>query len=473
MNNKRHIAVALTVAMAFFMQFLDTTAVNTALPAMAQSFGVDVIRLSTGVTAYMISLAIFIPASGWIADRFGTRTVFCSAIAFFIFSSVLCGTSRTLGQFILYRVMQGMAGAMTAPVGRLAVLKTATKEDLPIALNYITRPALVAPILGPLVGGYLTTYFSWRWIFYLNVPISIACIYFALRHIPNGDRPTRPMPFDLSGFILSGCALAGFLYGVELFSKRGMPLWIPILLIALSLMLLRGNVVHSRHVSSPLIDYSIMRIRTYRITIFTGSVSRMLIGVFPYLMPLMLQEGFGLSPFEAGSLFLATMVGNLVMKSATVWMIRKLQFRTILIGNGLISALCMGLIALLMPHTPVWMIVAVLFVTGMTRSMQFSTLTTLAFADISDAKMTSANTLYSTIQQMSIGMGVAIGAVALHYANLLHHGNPGQYSVADFHTAFLVVALLGTVHLYGYLKLRRGAGNAVRLKKVTHTDTPE
>ena len=209
-SSKRPITVSLVVAIAFFMQFLDTTAVNTALPAMAESFGTDVVRLSTGVTSYMIALAIFIPASGWIADRFGTRNVFCAAIAFFIFSSILCGTSQSLLQFVIYRVMQGMAGAMMSPVGRLAVLKTASKEDLPTVMNYITMPALVAPIVGPLIGGYLTTYWSWRWIFYLNVPISIVCILAAWHYIPK-DRAdfTTPPRFDFRGFILSGFVAHG------------------------------------------------------------------------------------------------------------------------------------------------------------------------------------------------------------------------------------------------------------------------
>ena len=469
--SKRPIAVSLVVAIAFFMQFLDTTAVNTALPAMAESFGTDVVRLSSGVTSYMIALAIFIPASGWIADRFGTRIVFCSAIAFFIFSSILCGTSQTLMQFVIYRIMQGMAGAMMSPVGRLAVLKTAPKEDLPTVMNYITMPALVAPIVGPLIGGYLTTYWSWRWIFYLNVPISIVCILAAWHYIPKDRTEFKTPPrFDFRGFILSGVSLTGFMYGVELFSKPSVALWVPVVLIFLSLVVLRINVKDSARTTTPLIDYSIMKIKTYRITILVGSISRMLIGVFPYLLPLMLQEGFGLSPFEAGSLFLATMVGNLVMKSATVWIIRHYPFRRVLIVNGVLSALFLFFTAWLTPDTPVWMILLVLFVTGMSRSLQFSTLTALAFADIPQPQMTSANTLYSTIQQMSIGMGVAIGAVALHFSALLHHDTIGKFTVPDFSLSFIVVAIIGIIHLVGYTRLPLHAGMSVRIKKHHNLD---
>lgn len=259
MRIDKSVRVALVVAIAFFMQFLDTTAVNTAIPAMARAFGTDVIHLSTGITSYLIALAIFIPVSGWIADRFGTRNVFCAAIVFFILSSTLCGTSQSLLQFVIYRVMQGMAGAMMSPVGRLAVLKTSSKENLPVAMNYITIPALVAPIVGPLVGGYLTTFLTWRWIFYLNVPISIACVLLAWRYIPSEKRGEGSRkPFDAPGFVLSGLALAGFMYGVELFSKEGLSYYVPLGLIGGSLIILFANVFYSKRIDNPLIDYSVM-----------------------------------------------------------------------------------------------------------------------------------------------------------------------------------------------------------------------
>ncbi|MDD6211158.1 MAG: DHA2 family efflux MFS transporter permease subunit [Bacteroidales bacterium] len=466
MKLDRSVIVSFIVAIAFFMQFLDTTAVNTAIPSMAKSFGTDIVHLSTGVTSYLIALAIFIPVSGWIADRYGTRKVFCSAIAFFILASVLCGTSQSLTQFIIYRVMQGMAGAMMSPVGRLAVLKVTRKEDLPTAMNYITIPALVAPILGPLVGGYLATYWSWHWIFYLNVPISIVCIALAWHFIPEENRPdSGKKHFDTLGFVLSGLALAGFMYGVELFSKENLSYYIPLIVVISSLILLFLNVTYSKRIANPLIDYSIMKIKTYRIVIFTGSVSRMIIGVFPYLVPLMFQEGFGLSPFESGLLFLSTMVGNLSMKSATVWIIRHFRFRNILIINGFLVALFTLLTGLLLPDTPVIIIVSTLFLSGLVRSMQFSSLTTLAFADIPESQMTSANTLYSTIQQMSIGMGIAIGAVSLRFSNMFNEGLPGHYSVVDFRDSFIFVALIGFVHLLWYLHLAPDAGNAVRIKK--------
>lgn len=457
--------VSLVVAIAFFMQGLDTTAVNTAIPAMARSFNTDVVHLSAGITSYLIALAIFIPVSGWIADRYGTRKVFCTSIVLFITASALCGMSQTLTQFVIFRIFQGMAGAMMTPVGRLAVLKSVTKDKLVTAMAYIVWPALVAPILGPVVGGYLTTYWTWHWIFYLNIPISIICVILGWRFIPEEEKSNLPKKrFDLVGFVLSGSALVGFMYGVELLSRREVPYYVSVLLILVSICLLLFNVRYSKHISNPLIDYSVIRIPTYKVTIFTGSISRMVIGVAPYLIPLMFQEGFGLNPFESGSLFLATMAGNLAMKPATIWVMRHYNFRTVLVVNGFLVALFSFFTALLLPTTPVILIVVVMFLSGMFRSMQFSAITTLAFAEIPQQQMTAANTLYSTVQQMSTGMGIAMGAVFLRFSNMIN-GYSEHYTVADFRLAFIFVAILGIVSLYGFTKLTPDAGDAVRVKK--------
>lgn len=465
MKINKSYTVSLIVAIAFFMQGLDTTAVNTAIPAMARSFNTDVVHLSAGITSYLISLAVFIPVSGWIADRYGTRKVFCLAIILFVLASALCGTSQTLTQFIIFRIFQGIAGAMMTPVGRLAVLKVTPKENLVVAMAYITWPALVAPILGPLIGGYLTTYWSWHWIFYLNIPISIVCVLLAWFHIPNnlGEGEVKRR-FDFVGFVLSGLALAGFMYGVELLSHQEVPYYVSIIIILVSIGLLFLNVRYSRHISNPLIDYSVIRIPTYKVTILTGSLSRMVIGVAPYLIPLMFQEGFGLNPFQSGMLFLATMAGNLTMKPATIWIMRHYNFRTVLIANGFLISVFTFLTSLLLPTTPVFLIVVVMFLSGMFRSMQFSAITTLAFADIPQEKTTTANTLYSTVQQMSTGMGIAMGAVFLRFSNLIH-GSTEHYTVSDFHLAFVFVSILGILSLYGFTKLAPDAGDIVRVNK--------
>lgn len=458
--------VSLIVAIAFFMQGLDTTAINTAIPAMARSFGTDVVHMSAGITAYLISLAIFIPVSGWIADRFGTRRVFCAAVILFSLASALCGTSQNLEQFVFHRILQGIAGAMMTPVGRLAVLKSTPKENLVVAMAYITWPALVAPIVGPLLGGYLTTYWSWHWIFYLNIPISIVCALLAWHHIPEekeGEAVKRR--FDAVGFILSGLALAGFMVGVELLSRVDVPYYVSVLVILFSIGLLYFNIKYSRHISNPIIDYSVIRIPTYKVTIFTGSVSRMVIGVTPYLVPLMFQEGFGLTPFQSGTLFLATMAGNLAMKPATIWVMRHYNFRTVLVVNGFLVALMTFFTSLLLPTTPVVIILVVMFISGLFRSMQFSAITTLAFADIPQQQMTTANTLYSTVQQMSTGMGIAMGAVFLRFAHMINGEASEHYSVPDFRLAFIFVSIIGLISLYGFTKLTPDAGDAVRVQK--------
>lgn len=466
MKLDKSITVSLVVAIAFFMQNLDTTAVNTAIPAMAQSFGTDVVHLSAGVTSYLIALAIFIPVSGWIADRFGTRKVFCSAVALFILSSILCGSSQTLNQFIVFRVLQGISGAMMTPVGRLAVLKTTPKENLVTAIAYITWPGLVAPIIGPVVGGYLTTYWSWHWIFYLNIPLSLICIALAWHFIPAEKKSDEPKKrFDAVGFVLSGLALAGFMYGVELLSRDGVSYLMSAIIIVVSLGLLVANILYSRHISNPLIDYSVIKIPTYKVTIFTGSISRMVIGVAPYLVPLMFQEGFGLTPFESGLLFLSTMAGNLCMKPATLWIIRRFNFKNVLIINGFMIALFTAFTAFLLPTTPKIIIVIVMFLSGMFRSMQFSSIATLAFADVPTPRMTAANTLYSTVQQMSTGLGIAMGAIVLRFSNIINGGAGGGYSVADFRLSFLFVAVLGLISLIGYAGMSPTDGDVVRAKK--------
>lgn len=465
MPHKKSTTIALTVAVAFFMQNLDTTAINTAIPAMAKSFDTDVIHISSGITSYLIALAIFIPVSGWIADRYGTRRVFCTAIGLFILASLLCGSSKTLTEFVVFRVFQGIAGAMMTPVGRLAVLKATPKDELVVAMNYITLPALVAPILGPMIGGYLTTYWSWHWIFLLNIPFSILCIVLAWKNIPEEETLNNKKRLDIPGFILSGLGLAGFMYGIELFSKNELSYFIPVLLLTVSLALLYFNFRHSQHISNPLIDYSVLKIKTFRMTISIGTISRIVIGITPYLIPLMFQIGFGLNPFQAGLLFVATMVGNLSMKSITVYIIRHFPFRKILLVNGFLVALFTSVTAFLLPSTPVYMIVVVMFFSGMARSMQFTSITTLAFADIPKEKMTNANSFYSTIQQMSSGIGIALGAVALRFSNLVHHDEePGVYSLSDFKTSLIFVGILAVIHLYGYTKLSDTDGDSVRLK---------
>lgn len=458
--------VALVVAVSLFMQNLDTTAVNTALPEMARSFGTNLSHLSIAVTSYLVSLAIFIPISGWIANRFGSRNVFCAAVFLFSLTSILCGRSDTLGHFILFRFFQGMAGALMTPVGRLAVLKATPKNQLIITMAYITWPALVAPVCGPLIGGYLTTYFSWHYIFYLNAPVGVLCILFGWFFMPK-DKNTdvSEKKFDTIGFTLSGISLASLMTGVEILGRAGIPFYLPIIFILVSIVLMYYNVRYSKRIDNPIINYSVINISTYRTMIFTGSLSLVVISSIPYLVPLMLQEGFGLNSFHAGLLFLSSSVGSLVMKPITVLIMERFNFKNSFIINGLLIVVFTFLITLLFPTTPKIFIILVMFMSGVLRSFQYSAISTLAFADIPQDKIASANTLFSTAKQISVAGGVALGSIFLRLSQNIH-GDLGQsYSVSDFHLSFIFITIFAFISLYGYTRLKSNAGDAVRVRK--------
>lgn len=458
--------VALVVAVSLFMQNLDTTAVNTALPEMARSFDTNVSHLSIAVTSYLVALAIFIPISGWIANRFGSRVIFCSAVFLFSLTSILCGRSETLTHFIMFRFFQGMAGALMTPVGRLAVLKATPKDQLIITMAYITWPALVAPVCGPLIGGYLTTYFSWHYIFYLNAPIGLLCIPLAWYFIPKDkDEDKNEEKFDSIGFTLTGISLACLMIGVEIIGRAGIPFYLPIIFILVSLALIYFNVKYSKRIANPIINYSILKISTYRTMIFTGSLSLIVICSVPYLVPLMFQEGFGLTSFHAGLLFLASSVGSLVMKPVTVWVMERFNFRSSFLVNGILVVLFTFLTSILFPTTPKIFIILVMFMSGVVRSFQYSAVSTLAFADVPKESMASANTLFTTAKQIAVAGGVALGSIFLRLSQKIHGDIGHSYTVSDFHLSFIFVAVFAFISLYGYMGLKSDAGDAVRTKK--------
>lgn len=451
--------IIILVATAFFMEFLDATAITTALPQMAASFHTDSGSMSLGITAYMMALAVFIPISGWIADRFGMRSVFASAVIGFILSSILCSFSQNLAQFTGARILQGIAGAMMVPVGRLAVLRTCKKSELVSAIAYITWPGLVAPIIGPPLGGFLTTYLTWHWIFYLNIPFGLLVVFFTLKYMPN-ESSNEKRPLDIPGFLLSGGALAGIMYSLELCGSGKNEYALAILLLFVSLLMLKLNSSHALRSSHPLIDYSVLRIPTYSVTIFYGALSMMVIGAAPFLLPLMFQEGLGMNPFESGLLFLALMVGNLVIKPATIWITRHWGFKYVLIVNCTLLSVSTAVCALFTAETSHLIILFNLFLMGCFRSMQFSSLNTLAFADVPAPQMSSANTLFSTIQQVSAGMGIALGALVLRISTLFNQTSAG-ISLNNYRETLFVIGIFGFVSLIGFIKMNAGDGHAV------------
>ncbi len=456
------------VAATFFMEYLDTTVIATALPQMADSFGVGPNEVSMGMTAYMLALAVFIPVSGWIADRFGSRTVFCSAIVVFTVTSILCGLSTSVSTFTAARILQGIGGALMVPVGRLIVVRNTEKSQLMQAISTITWPAIVAPVVGPPIGGFITTYASWEWIFLLNVPFGIAALIVAFKLVPN-ERSTEKKPLDIVGFLLSGATLTAILYGTELASQQDANLWFALSCVLSGLVL---GVVTYRYASTqkhPLIDYTTLRVPTYSVTVITGSITRIGIGAVPYLMPLLFQIGFGLSAFHSGLLLLASAVGNLGMKAFTTRILQRWGFRTISIIDVLVAAASTIACGLLTPSTPLLIILLVVFIYGLARSMQFSTLATLAYADIAPQQMSTASSLWSAASQMTIGMGIAFAAVSLQAAQWLRgsSGNTAEaaYTLDDFKWAFVAAGVMTLLSLPGYWRLARDAGAHVSAKK--------
>ncbi len=460
LSSRHSLSITLLVAGAFFMENLDGTVIATALPQMAKSFNASPVSLNVGMTAYLLTLAVFIPISGWVADRFGTRTVFGSAIAVFTVSSVFCGLSNGIGEFIVARVFQGVGGAMMVPVGRLVVLRNARKENLLNAVAYITWPGLVAPVLGPPVGGFITTYATWRWIFFLNVPLGLIGVVLTLLLIRN-TRDDSHRPFDVIGFIACALSCATLMYALEMVGQQPTPWFSFIVLIAVSLFAGAVTILHSRRHDAPLIDLSSLSIQTFAVTMRGGSFFRIAISVIPFLLPLLFQIGFGLSAYASGLLVLAVFAGNLGMKTITTPVIRLFGFRRVLIGNGLLVTLSLFACAFLTPTTPVPLIVAILFFGGLCRSLQFTSLNTLGFADIPGTQMSAATTFASMIQQMTMGMGVAAGAIALRVAGLIHHGSSGSPTIADFHLAFVLISVVALVSISDFLKLDPDAGAVV------------
>ena len=457
-------AVALLVAGAYFMENLDGTVIVTALPQMASSFHVHALDLNIGVSAYLLTLAALIPASGWMADRFGLRTVFAGAIVVFTAASMLCGLCQTLAAFTLARILQGAGGAMMVPVGRLAVLRTTGKHELINAIATITWPGLAAPLLGPPLGGFIATYASWHWIFYLNVPLGLAALVAALRLLPRGREPQRP--FDGIGFILTGAACFALVYGLERVSRDQASRAVVAATLLGTAAVWAAAWIHARRQAQPLMDLRAMAIRSYAVTIRGGACYRMAIAAIPFLLPLLFQIGFGLNGFQAGTLVLAVFAGNLAMKPMTTPILRRFSFRATLLVNGALNAAIIFACALLTPATPVPLIVALLFASGLTRSMQFTALNTLAFADVPEGWMSGANTVFNMVQQLFMAMGSALGAVALRIAGLLGPGAaPGAIPLAHFRAAFFII---GAVSLFGALDvlgLDATAGNNVRLRR--------
>ena len=452
------ILTALIIATALFMENMDGTVLATSLPAIARDLGQDPIVLKLALTSYMLTLAVFIPASGWVADKFGARTVFCSAIGVFTLGSILCGASSSLPTLIAARVFQGLGGAMMVPVGRLVLLRSTPKSDMVNALAYLTVPALIGPVVGPPLGGFITTYFQWRWIFWINVPIGLIGIALALKFIDN-IRELEVARFDFKGFFLSGSGLLGLIFGLTIIGRDIVPGIVDAGLILGGFALLVAYVGHARRDPDAIIDLNLLKTPTFFAGVVGGFLFRIGVGAIPFLLPLLLQIGFGLTPFESGSLTFAAAAGALAMKFSASAIMRRWGFRRVLIVNCVISALFLASYGLFTAQTPHWLLLIALLAGGFFRSLEFTALNAIGYADVDSARMSRATSFASVAQQMSGAVGVAVAAASVE---ALRFGlGDAQLAARDMSISFAVVALITLSSVAIFVRLKPDAGAEV------------
>jgi EmrB/QacA subfamily drug resistance transporter len=458
------VVTALIIATALFMENMDGTVLATSLPAIAADLHEDPIVLKLALTSYMLTLAVFIPASGWVADKLGARTVFCSAIVVFTLGSVLCGASSTLAELIGARVFQGLGGAMMVPVGRLVLLRSIPKSEMVDSLAYLTVPALIGPVVGPPLGGFITTYFHWRWIFWINVPIGLIGIALTLRFIAN-VREQDVAAFDTRGFFLSGAGLLSLVFGLTVIGRGIAPWSVVAALVAGGLALLALYVAHARRTPNAILDLNLLKLPTFFAGVVGGFLFRLGIGAIPFLMPLLLQIGFGLSPFESGSLTFAAAAGAMAMKFSASRLIKRFGFRTILVGNAVISAAFLASYALIGANTPHALIFFGLLIGGFFRSLEFTALNAIGYADVSPARMSRATSFASVSQQMSQAVGVAAAAASVQSLQFLFHD--ATLAPRDMQLSFAVVACITLASTLIFLRLRPDAGAEVSGHAIT------
>lgn len=450
--------IALIVACALFMENLDGTIITTALPQIAADFGVNPVHLSLSITTYLLGMAAFIPISGWLADKVGARDVFRYAIVVFVLSSIACGLSTNLPMLAVSRFVQGIAGAMMMPVGRLVLLRNCTKAELIQALTYVTMPAMIGPIVGPPIGGFIATYADWRWIFFLNVPVGLLGFVLVTLKIPQDPVPPPP-PLDIVGFLLCAVALSGLVMGVELSTHADESPLGGVALLVVGAVAGAIYLVHAGRRERPILQLRLLRIPTFGLSVFGGSVFRVGAGALPLLLPLMLQVGFGKSAFAAGLLTFISAVGAFAMKFTARGIIRAFGFRAVLIGNGVIAAVLTSLYGIFRPDSSEILILAILLASGFFRSLQFTSLNALAFADMKPEDLSQATSVSGTAQQVAQSLGVALGASALHLT--LAARGAEQLSASDFWPAFLAVGVVTLISGLMFVKLERNAAQQV------------
>jgi len=453
-----------------FMENMDSTVIATSLPAIATDIGTNPLALKLAVTSYLLSLAIFIPASGWTADRFGARTVFPAAIAVFVLGSVGCALSGSLTDFVIARMVQGMGGAMMTPVGRMVVVRTISKRELVGAMVWVTTPALIGPVLGPPVGGFITTYATWHWIFIINVPIGLLGIALATRYIPD-VRTEKHERFDLVGMMLAGLGIGGMAFGLSVLGLNFLPWTIVAALIVAGACFLTAYLAHAKRIDNPALDLALFRLPTFFASVVGGFIFRLGLGALPFLLPLMLQIGFGMTPFQSGMITFATALGAMGMKWAAATILRRFGFRNILVVNSIISAAFLAVCAGFTASTPVALMVILLLLGGFFRSLQFTSINTIAYAEVEPRRIGRATALVSVAQQLAISAGVAIGAMAVELTVFLR-GN-ATLQASDFPPAFLAVAAISALSVLIFARLSPDAGAEMADRLPTPPETSD
>ena len=448
--------VPLIIAVALLMENIDASVLATALPDIARDFATDPIHLKLVLTSYLLALAVFIPASGWVADRYGARTVFRWAIAVFTLGSVACGLSQGLGQLVAARVLQGIGGSMMMPVGRLILLRAVPRDGVVEALAWLTVPALIGPVIGPPLGGYLATYWDWRWIFWINVPLAVLGVGLVSVLIPN-VRAEEGRPFDARGFLLIGPGLAAFLTGVTL---AGLGLTSAPVILALSaagLMLILAYIRHSGRVAEPILDLSLLRLPSFRIAAIAGTLFRVSAGALPFLLPLMFQLGFGMTAFAAGLLTFISGVGAMLMKFAAQPLLRRFGFRRVLVGNAVVAAVLMAGPGFFTATTSAALMLVVLFVGGFSRSLQFTSINAIAYAEVSSPRLSQATTFVGVLQQLSGSVGITLAAMVLEATGTLRATS--STDIGNFPVVFAVITALALASALVFSRLPRAAGS--------------
>ena len=451
-----------TVAMAFLMEQLDSTIITTAVPDIARNLHVTPVQMSLAVAAYVLAVAVFIPVSGWFADRFGARRIFISALGIFTLGSTLCGLAQSFEMLVAMRVLQGLGGAMMTPVGRLILLRSFPRSQLMTAMTYTTLPAILGPVMGPLLGGILTSTLSWRWIFYVKLPFGLLGMLLAMRYITN-SRETTVARFDFAGFLMVGGGLGLLQFGMENVSRPVVSAWTVAMTIVAALCLLLGFGLYARRTTSPAVDLTLFRIPCFRVGTLAGGLCRIGMNGVPFLLPLMLQVGFGLSPISSGSITFVGSVGTVLIRSLISPVLRRHGFRVVLVLSAIIGSATLAGFSLMGPHTSHWIITLYVFVFGLMRSAQFMTSNTLAYSDMPDSHLSRATSLGGALQQLSVSFGVSISAVLLSLVSFPSHLLTPQ----RFHEVFLLMAVIPLLAIPGFMRLGPEDGAKVTGRRKT------